>query len=73
MDTPSGNFESLDALSSSAVEAGMSALNIADVSAITVVNKTAEQPNLSIAGAFRCDVCGMMCKNSAGLQNHKVQ
>ena len=72
VDTPSGNFDSQYALSSS-VQAGMSALNIADVSAITVVNKTGEQHNLSSAATFRCDVCEMICKNSAGLQNHKVQ
>ena len=78
VDTPSGNFESRDVLSSSAVEAGMSAMNISDVSAISVLpNNPAALPDLTrvataTTAGYRCDVCGMLCKNSAGLQNHKV-
>ena len=83
VDTPSGNYETRDVLSSSAVENGLSALNISDVSAITTVERTKghhqnlssiqEDPqSLSNTLTFRCDTCGMVFKTSAALHKHQV-
>ena len=86
VDIPSGNFETQDVLSSSAVEVDVSAMNISDVSAISVAHKQPgylstnqaplahKQPgNLSSqAPVYTCDDCDMICRNSSALQKHKV-
>ena len=55
----------------------MSAMNISDVSAISVLPNAVVPPqqdqSLGLAAGFVCDVCGLSCKSSAGLQNHKVR
>ena len=77
IDTPSGNFDTREALSSSAVEIGVSALNISDVSAIsnvTGIDKTKLQSSLgSSVPNYPCDACGMVCKTSAALDKHQVR
>ena len=83
VDTPSGNYETRDVMSSSAVENGVSALNISDVSAITTVERTKvhqqnlstiqeDQLSLSNTLSFRCETCAMVCKTSAALHKHQV-
>ena len=74
MDTPSGNFDTREVLSSSAVDTGLSALYISDVSAITTVDKTQDHSlqSMSTVLSFRCDTCGMVCKTSAALHKHQV-
>jgi hypothetical protein len=72
VDTPSGNFETQDVLSSSAVEVDVSALNISDVSAISVVEKRPGYLSTSQALIYKCNDCDMICRNSSALQKHKV-
>ena len=72
VDTTSGNFETLNALSSSAVEVDVSALNISDVSAISVRPKKPGYLSTSQAPVYICDDCDMVCRNSSALQKHKV-
>ena len=76
VDTPSGHFDTRDVMSSSAVENGVSALNISDVSAITVNDKTLVNQsvhNLSALPTYRCVTCGMVCKTGAALNKHQVR
>ena len=72
VDTPSGNFETQDVLSSSAVEVDVSALNISDVSAIYVAHKQPGYLSTSQTPVYKCDDCDMICRNSSALQKHKV-
>jgi hypothetical protein len=72
VDTPSGNFETQDVLSSSAVEVDVSAMNISDVSAISVAHKQPGYLSTSQAPVYKCDDCDMICRNSSALQKHKV-
>jgi hypothetical protein len=72
VDTPSGNFETQEVLSSSAVEVDVSAMNISDVSAISVADRRPGVLSTSQVLTFKCNDCDMICRNSSALQKHKV-
>lgn len=71
VDTPSG-FETQEVLSSSAAEVDVSAMNISDVSAISVADRRPGVLSTSQALTFKCNDCDMICRNNSALQKHKV-
>ena len=72
VDTPSGNFETQEVLSSSAVEVDVSAMNISDVSAIALAERRPGALSTSQALTYKCNECDMICRNSSALQKHQV-
>ena len=72
VDTPSGNFETQEVLSSSAIAVDVSAMNISDVSAIALAERRTGALSASQAPTYKCNDCDMICRNSSALQKHKV-
>ena len=70
IETPSGNFENSDVLSSSVNDAGIAALSISDVSVIPTMERM-DVASQSIV--YNCDLCNMSCANSSALMKHKVR
>ena len=67
VDTPSGNYVTRDVLSSSAAEVDVSAMNISDIHAISVVNKEPADNTMNGTLTFKCGDCGLVCKNASAL------